>query len=103
WMRRCDAELSKIVFGRDNSVTKMVLPDAVDHDARGQRVVFAGNPLGQLHPTASDGDSGLLVAGQQSRQMPGHLFPKLVILSTNLDLRIVEAGIHTLRRPAFLN
>ena len=44
------SEGTKIIDGIDQTLTKQMLPHAIDHHARGQRIVFVGNPIGELHP-----------------------------------------------------
>ncbi len=52
-MRGRPAHGAEVVGGFDESFAEMVLPDAVDHDARGQRVLRAGDMGGKLAATAA--------------------------------------------------
>src|SRR5205085_11337077 len=52
-VRRRLAELAEVARGADEALAEVVLPDAVDHHARRQRVVGAGDGLRQLQPAAA--------------------------------------------------
>ena len=52
-MRRREAADSEIVRRLHQAASEVVLPDPIDHHARGQRVVSASQPLSQLQPTAA--------------------------------------------------
>src|SRR5262249_44403955 len=49
------ASTAKIVCGTDNPVTEKIVPDAIDVDARRQRILVIRDPLSQLFTTASLG------------------------------------------------
>ena len=46
-MRRHAAAMAEIAGRRHQALPEVILPDAVDHHARGQRIVFAGDPVRQ--------------------------------------------------------
>ena len=52
-MRRPLAELAEVARRADEAAAEVVLPDAIDDDAGRQRVVRAGDGLGQLEPAAA--------------------------------------------------
>ena len=52
-MRRPFAEQTEVARRADQASSEMMLPDAVDHDACGQRIGGIGDRSGQLQPTAS--------------------------------------------------
>ena len=56
------SEKSKIVRSGTDALTKMMLPQAIDHHARSARVVIAGDPLGQCE-TATSGICSLVEFG----------------------------------------
>jgi len=49
------AEPAEIVAGGHQSSAKVVLPDAIDHDPRRQRMFGASDPAGKFEPAASLG------------------------------------------------
>ena len=42
----------KLSTRRDQSLAEQVVPDAVDDDPRSERILRAGQPLGQFQPAA---------------------------------------------------
>ena len=52
-MRRRLAEQAEVARRADEAEAEMVLPDAVDHDARGQRIVLVGDRVRQFQPAAA--------------------------------------------------
>ena len=64
-MRRPLAHLAEVVRRAHDAFAEMMLPDAIDHHARGQRVLARGKPLGE--PAAAP--AGLRV-GRRLREMP---------------------------------
>ena len=66
-MRRRSAGVAEIVGRSDDALAEMMLPDAVDHHARGQRVVGAGEPTGQGQtPAAAAIACGRMASGRAS-------------------------------------
>ena len=57
------------------ALAEVVHPDAVDHDARGQRVVLAGDGPGQFQPAAALAERLPLVAGQHLQVTPRQMDP----------------------------
>ena len=46
-MRRPAAAEAKVAGRADQPLTKMMMPDAIDHHSRSERIVRAGDPSGQ--------------------------------------------------------
>ena len=46
-MRRAHAVVAEIAGGADDAAAEMMLPDAVDHDAGGHRIVLRRDPVGE--------------------------------------------------------
>ena len=59
-VRRQFADVAEIIDGADQARAEQVVPDAIDHDPRGQRIVGAGDRLGQLQPAAARGRERLV-------------------------------------------
>src|SRR2546428_335391 len=55
-MRGTLAIAAKVVHGAHNAFTEMVLPDSVDHDARGERVLRARDPARQRNAARARGE-----------------------------------------------
>ena len=45
------ARLTKVIGRADEAFSEEMLPNAVDHDAGGERVFRIGNPLCEFQPT----------------------------------------------------
>ena len=52
-MRGTLAQLAEIAGRAHDSLAEMMLPDAIHHDARGQRIARIGDRLGQVQPAAA--------------------------------------------------
>ena len=52
-MRRGIALRAEVVFGLDNAPAEILLPDAIDDDARGERIVRGNNPAGEVEAVES--------------------------------------------------
>ena len=52
-MRGPFAELAEVARRAHDAVAEMMLPDAVHHHARGERIVRVGDRFGQFQPAAS--------------------------------------------------
>ena len=64
---------------RDDPDSEMVLPEAVDHDARRQRIVLARQPVRQRRPPPGRRHSGRrrrrgVAAAEESREAGRHFF-----------------------------
>ena len=79
-----------------------MLPDAVDHDTRRQRILRAGNPVGELQASAPLGDRRLSFSGKNARQTARHHVPEPVVPPANVDRHIVNARVAAFRNAAFL-
>src|SRR5205814_6549786 len=47
-MGRLTATRAKIVWCGNESIPEMVMPEPIDHDARGQRMAWIGEPIGEF-------------------------------------------------------
>ena len=90
--------VTEIAGRADDAAAKMVLPDAIDHDTRGQRVLGRGDPVGQL-ATASTG-LGLLgrsgdrnvAAAEQARKARTDLLARNVRVAALQNKRVGGLG-----------
>ena len=105
-VRRAATEFSKITRRLDDAATEVAVPQAVHHHARGERVIRAGNPLGQRHAAAARGPAlervqpdrrRLGVAGDDARETGLHHLAVVVELAAQLDPRHRHARL--VRRP----
>ena len=58
------AELAEVDWRADDPTAEMLLPDAIDHDAGRQRIVRAGDGVGEFQTAASLFESGRIFAGE---------------------------------------
>ena len=58
------AHAAEVVRGIDQAAAKVMLPDAIDDAAPGERIVFVGDPLGQ-----SRAAGGFMITGDFKRHM----------------------------------
>ena len=66
----------------------MLHPDAIDEDARGQRVVRIGNRLGQIEPAAAIAGNGLrFVTGHDFEELPRHVRTAIAGIAAQKDVR----------------
>ena len=91
-MRRRVARHAEVIDGGDQALAEQVLPDAVDHHARGERVLRAGQPLGQLEPAALLGIDLRCVRGHSSdrEEAARHDRPELLGLAADADLGVAD-------------
>src|SRR3569623_2708326 len=52
-MRRRFAHYAEVIFAADQSVAKMVLPDAIRHNSRRQGIVGRSEPISELPPSSA--------------------------------------------------
>src|SRR5579859_4090405 len=50
----------------------MVLPYAVHHHPRGERIVWIGEPFGEFQPSTAVGDGRLMLAGEDLKKLLWH-------------------------------
>ena len=67
---------AEIIGSADQALAEMMLPDPVDHDAGGQRIVGARQPVGQLQPAAALGDPLGVFPRQNAWEPTRHGFTK---------------------------
>ena len=51
-IRRLLTAQAKVVWRRDEALSEMMLPNAIDHDTRGKRVLGLCQPVGELSSAA---------------------------------------------------
>ena len=67
--------LPKIVRRADEAFAEMMLPDAIDHHARGQRVVLVRDGIGEFEPAAAVAKRGRFGPDNTSRNRRGTTSP----------------------------
>src|SRR5688572_19844808 len=77
-MRGWNAELPEVVWRAYEAFAEVILPDAVDHHARGERIVGAGDPARELEPSAAGLDDRM-APDQQRRHGARNGFTKLIV------------------------
>ena len=82
---RADAEIARSGYQR---AVEMVHPDAVDHHARGQRIILAGDGLGQLQAAAALFKGLPLSIGKHPKEPPRHLLAPPVGVAPLEDHRL---------------
>ena len=87
---------AEIAGGRNEGGAKMVLPDTIDHHARGQRILRRGNPIGEIGPARLRFETR-----QHNGKARRHFFAFLGIISTIQNMRrggfVVIGNGHRLR------
>src|ERR1041385_3646284 len=84
------AHLAEVAGSAHNAIAEMLLPDAVDHHARGKRVFGAGDGFGQFQPAASFLE-GRWLAGGKDRQKPARrLVTQIIGTAANMDADVVR-------------
>ena len=88
-MRGPVAEGAKIIAGRNKSPAKVALPDPVHHHPGGEGVFRAGNPLGQLKPSALRCINLSSAAARNNSQEASRGFlAQVVIVSSDMHAQI---------------
>ena len=88
--RAADAE---VVFGGDEPLAKMMLPDAVDDHPRGERVVRPCQPVGQVLAAAARLVSRQRIAPEHGQKASRHLVTGPRRLATLLDLDVFPLAV----------
>ncbi len=78
----------KVVFGSDESLGKMMLPEAVDHHASGKRILFPGQPVGQFQPPTAGILFGQDITSKNVQPSPRHFVPEFGRLAPLLDASV---------------
>src|SRR5262245_27501998 len=94
-MGRQLASLAEIVDRPDDSLPEMMLPDAVHHHARGQRVFPVYHPIGELQPAAALAHCSLLLPGNDLEKAPGSHFTKIRVVAANMHPHIMRVLIRS--------
>src|SRR5947209_14661143 len=102
-MGRRLTELAEVSRRAHDAFAKMLLPDAVYHDSRGQRILRIGDPLSQLQAAAALCDGSLVIAGDDAREMPRHQLAQAVVPATDMDADVMNPHLRTQRTAAFLS
>ena len=72
---------------------EMMLPDPIHHHARGQRILGAGHPVGDLQASAARCDRRLLLTCDHLEKTARHLFAEILVIAANVQPRIVTVPI----------
>ena len=98
-----EAEPAEVRRGRDQARSKMVHPDAVDEDARNERVGPVGQPAGVGEPAARGGNARVVLRkrlrGQHAEAGRGDLFLRLSVVAAVEDVRGGDPARHLHERP----
>ena len=86
---------AQVVRRADEALAEVVHPEAVDRHAGGQRVVAAGDRLGQLQPAAPLGEGLAVRPGEDLQEPPGDDRPAVLRLAADEDVRVARVR----RRP----
>ena len=92
-MRRSLTARAEIVWGLHDSATEMELPNAIDHHARGERILGIGDPLGELQPTAGGSVWWQFIPAEDRRKVTGDFIAEPFWIATQLQLRIRRLSI----------
>ena len=87
-MGRWLPELSKVVWGSNQTATEMVLPYAIDDHASGQRVVSRCDRICQLQAAASFRKGWWCVAAEHFEESPRCCLSLVCWVSTYHDLQV---------------
>ena len=91
-MSRQRAHAAEVARRADYSFAEVLLPDAIDHHARGQGMLGRADPLCQLQPAAAGGDGQRLITREDTRQMTRHQGAELRITAADVNARVSRAG-----------
>src|SRR5262245_23705710 len=86
-----------------NPLTEMMLPKPIDGYVGGERVVWAGDPVGQAQTPAAFRDRRLRVSGQHLRKAARDDLTGLLVIAPKVNVRILEAFVFGAGRAAILN
>src|SRR5439155_16323448 len=76
-------------------LAEMMLPDAVDDDAGGERIVFAGDGVGKIEPATAVRERRALIAGEDGHHAPRSFLTQHVRIAADVHAHR--------RRAAFLD
>src|SRR5439155_17941304 len=80
---------AEVVRRTDQAVAEVMLPDAVHHDARGERVAGVGDFLSDLEPAAAGSDWGLILSRDRLQKAPRRRIAQALMIAANVDAHIV--------------
>src|SRR5436190_17437299 len=87
---RCP-KFSEVVRRSNDPLTKVMLPDPIDHDTCSQRIIRTRRPLRQREPsTAPVGERRLNVTGEENRKGAGLEFTEAIVSTANVNPRIMK-------------
>ena len=90
-MRRRIAGDSKVINAEDQPLTEQVLPNPIDHHARRQRVLFAGQPLSQFQSAALIRIHGRRIRDRdRAEEPPCHDRAKLLGFATHTNFGVAD-------------
>ena len=83
---------AKIVGGGDDALAKMMQPDAVDQDARGQRIGGVDNREGQFEAAAAVAEGHGVRPGKNLQKSARNNLALVLLLAAQENGRIVRLG-----------
>src|SRR5579863_7558263 len=89
-MRGPFAHLAEVAGRADDARAEMLLPDAVDHHARSERVFRAGNGFRQLEPPTAFLERRRLSRGQDREKPAWGLITQIVRAAANVDANVMR-------------
>ena len=92
-MRRRASSGPKIAGRRNQPLAKMMLPNPVHHHSGRQRIRSAGQPIGQLQPTAAGRIGRNSLAAQNLQTAPRLFGPLSGRLAAQMDRRILRLSL----------
>jgi hypothetical protein len=93
-MRGSLAELAEIARGADQGTAKMILPQAIDDDAGGERIGRRGDGLRQFEPAAPLRESRRTFAAQDAEEATRSGFAQIERAAAHVDLGVRRIRLH---------
>ena len=91
-MRRRFAARAEIARRAHEARAEMMQPDAIDHDAGGEWIVFAGDGIGQVQSSAAMGERLPFFAREELEKLTWHLLAFVDRIAANEHARIPLRG-----------
>src|SRR5262245_62423816 len=99
-MRWLLALRTKVVGATDDPFAKVVLPDAIDHDARGQWIAWIGDAMGQFEPSAAIAGERTIAARNRCEEAAWHFLAEALVIATNENALVQSVAFGDRRRPS---
>ena len=85
-VRRAFPKLPEITWTPDDTLTKVTRPNAIGHDASGQRM--ACNRFGEFEPAASFRKRLRFAFTQHGKKPPRHLISQVLLIPPDMDASV---------------